>query len=73
MAPAVILDSWCPGIGPGTERDMERNRNLFSRILAALFSANRVASAVENHRSPRPSDLERLGISVVAFGAINKN
>ena len=52
---------------------MERNRNLLSRILGALFSANRVSSAVENHRSPRPSDLERLGISVVAFGAINKN
>jgi hypothetical protein len=52
---------------------MERNRTLFSRILAALFSASRAASAVENHRSPPPSDLERLGISVVAFGVINKN
>ncbi len=41
--------------------------------VAAIFaSANRVAGAAESRRSPRPSDLERLGISVVAFNAINR-
>jgi hypothetical protein len=50
--------------------------SIFDRILGAvrqLRSAARVAQAVEGRRSPAPSDLERLGISVVAFGAINKN
>ena len=55
---------------------MTRTRRFFSRVAGALRtfgSANRVASAVEGGRVPAPSDLERLGISVVAFGAINKN
>ena len=41
-------------------------------VLDVFGSARRVANAVETRRSPAPSDLERLGISVVAFGAINK-
>jgi hypothetical protein len=55
---------------------MTRIRSFFSRVAGAFRtfgSANRVASAAEYGRSPAPSDLERLGISVVAFGAINKN
>ena len=46
---------------------MQRIRNAFGRIR----SANRAAAAVETGHSPRPSDLERLGISVIAFSAIN--
>jgi hypothetical protein len=52
------------------------NRSLVRRILGLMGrirSAGRAAAAVESRRSPSPSDLERLGISVVAFGAINKN
>ena len=55
---------------------MTRTRRFFSRFASAFRtfgSANRVASAVEYGRSPAPTDLERLGISVVAFGAINRN
>jgi hypothetical protein len=41
--------------------------------VAAIFaSASRVANATENRRSPRPSDLERLGISADAFGSISR-
>ena len=53
-----------------------RNSSFLGGIadVAAIFaSANRVASAAENRRSPAPSDLERLGISAVAFGAINRS
>jgi hypothetical protein len=49
---------------------------IFDRIVGAMRqirSASRVSWAVESGRSPAPSDLERLGISVVAFGAINRN
>jgi hypothetical protein len=50
---------------------MTRFRRL-KDAFATFRSARRVASAVEARREPAPSDLERLGISVVAFGAINK-
>jgi hypothetical protein len=52
------------------------NRSLMQRIfgvMGRIRSASRAAAALESRRSPRPSDLERLGISLVAFGAINKN
>ena len=55
---------------------MTRNRTFLQRIAdtwRALRSAGRAAEAVRGSRSPAPSDLERLGISVVAFGAINRN
>jgi hypothetical protein len=52
------------------------HRSLIGRIAGAIGRfrrAARVATAIENGRSPRPSDLERLGISAVAFGAISHN
>ena len=55
---------------------MTRNRTLFQRMAGlwdAFRSAGHAADAVRRDRSPAPSDLERLGISVIAFGAINKN
>ena len=55
---------------------MTRTRTFLRRMAAAwdaLRSANHAAGAVRSSRSPSPGDLERLGISVVAFGAINKN
>jgi hypothetical protein len=55
---------------------MTRTRIFAQRIADAwgvLESAARAAAAVRGHRSPAPHDLERLGISAVAFGAINRN
>ena len=55
---------------------MTRNRTYFQRIAGTwrkLTSAGRAAEAVRDSRSPAPSDLERLAISVVAFGAINRS
>ena len=55
---------------------MTSNRSFFHRLIGALGSfgsAARAARAVGDRHSPAPIDLERLGISVVAFGAINKN
>jgi hypothetical protein len=52
------------------------SRSLVRRIASVVGrfrSATRVAAAAEAHRSPRPSDLERLGISVAAFAAINNH
>ena len=61
--------------GHGEMEMMTQTRSFFSRIAAAAGLRQRQPRriAVENHRSPAPSDLERLGISVVAFGAINRN
>jgi len=42
------------------------------RFFAAIRSAGAAASAVEAGRTPRPSDLARLGIDPAAFGAINR-
>jgi hypothetical protein len=50
---------------------MERISHRILGVARAIRSAGRAASAVESGRSPRPSDLERLGISVVAFSAVN--
>jgi hypothetical protein len=50
---------------------MERISHRTLGVARAIRSAGRAASAVESGRSPRPSDLERLGISVVAFSAVN--
>jgi hypothetical protein len=50
---------------------MERISHRILGVAGAIRSAGRATSAVEGGRSPRPSDLERLGISVVAFSAIN--
>ena len=58
------------------EEKMTSNRSFFHRLIGALGSfgsAARAARAVGDRHSPAPTDLERLGISVVAFGAINKN
>lgn len=55
---------------------MTRNRSLFRRLAEAfgmLGTAGRAAEAVRESRSPAPLDLQRLGISAIAFGAINKN
>jgi hypothetical protein len=52
----------------------DRSRiNRFFAAIGRFRSAARAAAAVENGRSPSPSDLERLGISVIAFGAINRS
>jgi len=65
-----------PGLVKEGPKDMTRNRTLFQRMAGlwdAFRSAGHAADAVRRDRSPAPSDLERLGISVIAFGAINKN
>jgi hypothetical protein len=76
-APGPILGRALAEAGaPEEDGKMTSTRSFFSHVARAFRtfgSANRVASAVEYGRSPAPSDLERLGISVVAFGAINKN
>ena len=54
---------------------MTRTRTFLQRMAAAwdaLRSANHAAEPSQQPL-PGPGDLERLGISVVAFGAINKN
>ena len=52
---------------------MTSNRSFFGRLFGAIGSfgaAVRAARSLDRH-SPTPTDIERVGISVVAFGAIN--
>ena len=49
---------------------MTRQRTLFGRLRGAVesfASATRVVAALENHRTPRPADLRRIGIDPHAF------
>ncbi|MGC4023733.1 MAG: hypothetical protein QM744_00250 [Mesorhizobium sp.] len=45
-------------------------RSTLSAFFGTIGSAAKVASAVENNRTPRSSDLQTLGIDPIEFRAI---